>query len=82
MTRKGETDTRRIQRWWPHHVALTAQALRRAENSMPICTAAKDLAGAPRPYRMERDGKELLVFCFLSREAAGTFAERFGGEVL
>jgi hypothetical protein len=26
--------------------------------------------GAPRPCRMERDGKELLVFCFLSWEAA------------
>jgi hypothetical protein len=46
---KGETDARRIQRWWPHQVALSAEALRGAENSTAIY-------GSPRrsPARCRR----------------------------
>jgi len=82
LTRKGETDIRRIQRRWPHHVAVPAEALRGAVNSMPIYGLAKELAGAPRPYLLECDGRELVVFCFATPEAAQAFHERFGGELL
>lgn len=82
MIRKGETDIRRIQRQWPHHVALPAEAVRGAENSMAMYGLAKTLSGAPRPYHMRRAGRELVVFCFARPEDAQVFAERFGGELL
>jgi hypothetical protein len=48
----------------------------------PIYRLAKELAGATRPYLPERDGRELVVFCFATPEAAQAFHERFGGELL
>ncbi len=63
-------------------MALLAENLRGAENSTPIYALAKELAGEPRRYRLERDGRELVVFCFATAEAAQTFAERFGAELL
>jgi hypothetical protein len=81
MTRKGETEARRIQRWWPHHVALFAEAVRGVTN-LPLYEAAKEMGGAPQPYYLIRDGRELVVFCFTTAEAAQAFAQRFGGEML
>jgi hypothetical protein len=78
--RKGEITERQIKRQWPHHVALPADALRGAVNSIAIYAFAKELGGAPMPYHLQRDGRDLRVFCFATREAAQTFAERFGGE--
>jgi hypothetical protein len=77
----GRVTISQIKRGWPHHVALPAEAMRGATN-MPMYVLAKGLGGAPRPYRMERDNRHYVVFCFATAEAARTFAERFGGEVL
>jgi hypothetical protein len=63
-------------------VALPAEVLRGAVNSMPIHAAAKELAGALPPLHMRRDGRDMVVFCFATAEAAQTFHERFGGELL
>jgi hypothetical protein len=80
--RKGEIIRTVLSRYWPHHVALPVEALRGAANSMPIYALAKELAGEPRRYGLERDGRNYIVFCFATAEDAQTFAERFGGEVL
>jgi hypothetical protein len=80
VTRKGDAEIRRIKRWFPHRVALPADAVRGAESSTAIYGIAKTLAGALPPYRLSRDGRDYLVFCFSRAEAAQTFAERFGGE--
>jgi hypothetical protein len=83
MTRsRGGTTRSLLDRNWPHQVALPAENLRGAENSTPIYALAKELAGEPRRYRLERDGRELVVFCFAERAHAQAFAERFGGELV
>jgi hypothetical protein len=83
MTRpRGGTTQGLLDRLWPYQVALPAESLRGAENSMSVYALAKELAGEPRWYRLERDGRDLVVFCFATAEAAQAFAERFGGELL
>jgi hypothetical protein len=79
---RGEITRARLDREWPHNVALPAEALRGAVNSTPIYVLAKELAGEPRRYRLERDSDEFVVFCFVTAEAAQMFHARFGGEVL
>lgn len=71
-----------LNRQWPHQVALPAEALRGAQNSMPMHALAKELAGEPRRYRLQRDGRDFTVFCFAEVAHAQAFAERFGGELL
>jgi hypothetical protein len=81
MAHKCRVTISQIKRDWPHHVALPAEVVRGVTN-MPMYVLAKELGGAPRPYRRERDGREVVVFCFTTAEAAQAFAERFGGEIL
>jgi hypothetical protein len=83
MTRpKGTTTRSLLDRQWPHQVALPAEALRGTEHSMPVYALAKELAGEPRRYRLERDRRDFTVFCFADPAHVQAFAERFGGEVL
>jgi hypothetical protein len=80
--RKGEITQRITMRWWSHQVALLTEAPRGAENNIPIYALAKELAGEPRRYLLERAGRDFVVFCFGDLAHAQVFAERFGGEVL
>jgi hypothetical protein len=82
MRPRGGTTRNLLARQWPHQVALPAEALRGAKNSMPIYALAKDLAGEPRRYSLHRDGRDFTVFCFGTAEAAQAFCARFGGELL
>jgi hypothetical protein len=82
MIRKGELSESQILRKWPHHVALPAEALRGAANSMPMYALAKELAGGPPPCHLRREERDYVVFCFARAEDAQAFAERFGGERL
>jgi hypothetical protein len=83
MTRRRREITRgQLNRQWPHHVELPAEALHGAVNSMRIYALAKGLQGAPRPYRLEREDHDYVVFCFATAEAAQAFHERFGGQLL
>ena len=75
--RKSETTRSLLNRNYPHHVAMPAEALRGSVNGH-----AKDLGGALSPYHLSRGGRDLRVFCFATAEAAQAFHERFGGEVL
>jgi hypothetical protein len=82
MTRKGEAGRAQLARWWPHHVALPAEAVRGIANSETVRGFAAGLSVAPRTYHLRRDDKDLVVFCFGRPEDAQAFAARFGGEVL
>jgi hypothetical protein len=82
VTRKSQITESQILWKWPHHVALPAEALRGAENSLPMYALAKTLSGAPRPCHQRRDDRDYVVFCFAKPEDAQAFAERFGGEQL
>jgi len=62
VTRRG--DIPRINHEFPHAVALPAKALHGSVNGTAVFGFAKTLSRALRPYRLERDGRELVVFCF------------------
>jgi hypothetical protein len=80
--RKGEITLPQIKRKWPHHVVLSADKVRGVRNSEIVWGFADTLSAAPRPYSLRRDDGEFVVFCFVKREDATAFSERFGGERL
>jgi hypothetical protein len=83
MTRcKGEITRRQLDRQWPHHVALPAEAVRDLANAETVRGFAATLSAAPLTYHMIREDRSYVAFCFATAEAAQGFAERFGGEVL
>ena len=83
MTRpRGGTHRSLLDRNYPYHVALPAEALRGRVNRTAMYGLAKDLGGTLSPYHLSRGGRDLRVFCFPTAEAAQAFAEQFGGEVL
>jgi hypothetical protein len=69
-----------IQRQWPHRVELPA--VRGPEHTAATWGLAKELGGAPYPLSDFHDHRHFTVFHFSTAEAAQTFAERFGGELL
>jgi hypothetical protein len=78
MTRpRGGTTRSLLDRQWPHLVALPTEAPRGAENGTPIYALAEE----PRRYALERDGRDLMVFCFATADVAQTFHGRFGREM-
>ena len=71
-----------IKRKWPHHVALPADKVRGVMNSNVVWSFAETLSAAPRPYSLDRDDADFVVFCFTKPADAQAFAKRFGGERL
>jgi hypothetical protein len=82
VTRKGEIGRTQLARWWPHHVALPAKAVRGVANSEYVRGFAGTLSCAPRAYSLRRDDRDFVVFCFKAAEDAQAFAERFNGDLL
>jgi len=79
MTRKGEVPRAELMRRWPHHVALSADAVRGLDKSNMVRRFANTLSVAPLTYFL---GRDFVVFCFAVREDAEAFCQRFAGERL
>jgi hypothetical protein len=77
--RKGEITRARLQRQWPHHVALSADKVRSVESIVHRFANARS---ARRTFFMRRNDRDFVVFCFAKPEDAQAFCERFGGERL
>jgi hypothetical protein len=77
--RKGELTKSRLNREWPHQVALRADFV--AGANLPIIGKFKDeLNGCPRGHSVMHKDIDYVVFCFAEKEQADRFSERFGGE--
>jgi aldose 1-epimerase len=59
--RKGQIDRRQLQRLWPHHVALPAEAVCGAANSETVRGLAGALSVAPQDQRAAVGGREVDV---------------------
>jgi hypothetical protein len=80
--RQGQITLARLQREWPHHVALPAEALRNFQKSETVFAFLKAVSAGPRPYHLRRGDREIVVFCFAASKDAETFHARFGSELL
>lgn len=77
--RKGELNSGRIDRDWPHQVALPETSvvgkhitiMERFCHGLNLC---------PRRQHFRRDDIEYIVFCFQTELDAGYFRTYFGGE--
>jgi hypothetical protein len=65
MTRKGELTRGRLNREFPHHVALPAEKVRGAENSEAIWSFGRSVSMAQLTYDIRRgDNDYVVVYCF------------------
>jgi len=60
MTRN--TEVTRLQREWPHHVALASGKVRGLENSNTVRRFANTLSVAPRTYSLRCGDANFVVF--------------------
>jgi hypothetical protein len=79
--RKGELNSAKIDRDWPHQVALTAEFVQ-GRNCVIIERFNRGLSVCPRHQRFHRDGVEYLAYCFAERLDAQYFQTHFGGEIV
>jgi hypothetical protein len=79
--RKGEPITVKLNRDWPHHIALPAEKVCGPANSDAVRRFTGTLSAALLTYLVRRaDAPTFVVFCFKTDQGAQVFAERFGGE--
>jgi hypothetical protein len=76
--RKGELSPARIDRGWPHQVALPAAVLLNGGYNA-VHAFCDDLSLCPRGHAVFHDG-QWSVHCFADAEHAEKFMRRFGGE--
>jgi hypothetical protein len=81
VARKGELSKSTIDREFPHQVALPASDVVGA-GYRPRHDFANSRGACLRGHTFRRDDRDFVVFCFLTREAADAFMERFGGEYM
>lgn len=79
--RKGELSKSRIDREWPHQVAL-ASRLCGGDYYLTHRFFCRDLSLCDRGHSFYRDGEDFSVYCFAEREHAEEFQRRFGGELM
>ena len=77
--RKGELTSGRINREWPHQVALPADHLL-GKNYDVTYGFCRDLSLCPRGHTVRRDDVTYSVLCFADPTHADLFCERFNGE--
>lgn len=78
MKRKDELSPARIDREYPHQVALPAEDCKgsRYEEIRAFCA---DLSLSPRGHSVVRDDDWWVVHCFAAAEDAERFRAQFGG---
>jgi hypothetical protein len=76
--RKGELTGSRIDREWPHQVAIRADQVAGKNYSVPhdFC---RDLSLCPRGHSVLRENVTYIVFCFADAKHADLFREQFNG---
>jgi len=79
--RKGELSKARVDREWPHQVALPADRCS-GRNFVTIRLFCEGLSLCPRGHCSHRDSIDFNVFCFAERPHAEQFQSRFGGEII
>jgi hypothetical protein len=79
--RKGELTARRIDRDWPHQVALPADAVS-GRNTTIIQRFCRGLSVCPRHRRYGDGENERIAYCFVERLDAEFFQMHFGGEFI
>jgi hypothetical protein len=80
--RKGELSIARIDREWPHQVALPGNRCT-GHTYVTIRLFCEGLSLCPRGHCFRRDGIDMNVFCFAERALAEHFHQaRFGGEFI
>ena len=79
--RKGELSTGRIDRDWPHQVALSAEFVR-GRQYMILHRFCNGLSVCPRHQNFLRDDQEYIVYCFKELSDAQLFQMHFDGELM
>jgi hypothetical protein len=77
--RKGELAGGRIDREWPHQVALPAEQVA-GTNYVVTHEFCRDLSLCPRGHAVRQDGIDYCGFCFADSAHAELFREKFNGE--
>jgi hypothetical protein len=81
--RKGELSKSKIDREWPHQVALRADdCTGHNYRTIHYYILAEKLSHWSRGHHFNRDGVGFNVHCFADREHAERFSGRFGGEII
>jgi hypothetical protein len=79
MRARGAVSPRRLEREWPHHVAIRADQLL-GEQYHVVHEFCRDLSVAPRGRSFRRGDIDYVVFCFGQLAHANLFRARFKGE--
>jgi hypothetical protein len=79
--RKGELNSGRIDREWPHQVALSADYVQ-GRQYMILHRFCNGLSLCPRRQSYRKDGQDFIVYCFAERSDAELFSMHFDGELM
>lgn len=77
--RKGELSAARVDRAWPHQVALPVDRVT-GEHYHVVHEFCRGLTLCSRGHTVRRDGVEYQVFCFSELGHANLFRAQFKGE--
>jgi hypothetical protein len=77
--RKGELSPARVDRGWPHQIAVPAAVLLNG-GYKEVHAFCDDLSLCPRGHAVFYEGQWWNVHCFADAEHAEKFMRRFGGE--
>jgi hypothetical protein len=77
--RKGELTSGRIDREWPHQVAVPADDVL-GKNNVAAHDFCRELSLCERGHAVWRDDICYRIFCFADPAHADLFRERFNGE--
>lgn len=78
--RKGELSTARIDRTWPHQVAIPNKVM--VALWAEIRAFCQGMSQSPLGHSYVEDDVHMNVLCFATREDAERVAQRFGGTII